>query len=263
MLRKFLNWFYSLQKSRQIAFCVLTAHMAAILWMSIDHWVGPCIPDRHPIFVRTMPLSVTPIHVETFARTESRPSAPVAASIPAKPSASAKKKDKAPIAASTPKKSPRAAKSVSKNAPQAASIPTQTIREIEQSLSAISSPQPRKTTTLPDVKLPARLEAKSVIVSSVEDTFFPDEGTSTYHVSLVESLQRSLQLPEVGEVRVKITINAPGTIASVQILDTRSAKNSEWLKNQLPLLELPCFNDFGIVDAFLEFTIMFRNVENF
>ena len=259
-MSRFIAWFHSLQKSRQIALCVCFAHFAAVLWMAIDHCLDPSLPERHPIFVRTIHPAAPPILVKT-QHTPSVSSPGVQHST--KPSLPPAKKEKAPIATSTAPKKTRPSQKVAKKLtlpPKKSSIPTKAIQEIEESLNALSAPA--RPTTLPDLKLPKQLVAKSVVVSSVEDTSFPNEGTSTYHVCLVEALQSSLQLPEVGEVRLKITIHSPGAVASVQILDTKSSKNAEWLKNQLPLIELPSFADFGIVDAFLEFTIMFRNVEN-
>lgn len=78
----------------------------------------------------------------------------------------------------------------------------------------------------------------------------------------METLQSSLDLPEMGEVTMKIVIQAPGIIQTMEVIDAHSKKNAAWLKEQLPFLELPCFQDFGIVDAFLEFTIKFKNAEN-
>ena len=165
----------------------------------------------------------------------------------------------------------------------APTLSAQTIKEIEESFSAISSEEPAHShSQKSDIQIPTTIQTKSVVQASIESTPATGSGTggtsggtpggtatdgssegSSYHTSLVENLQSSLQLPEMGDVRVKISIAAPGKLTSVQILDTKSAKNAEWLKNQLPLLELPCFNDYGILDAFLEFTITFRNVETF
>ncbi len=41
----------------------------------------------------------------------------------------------------------------------------------------------------------------------------------------------------------------------------RASKNVEWLKNELPKLSLPCFNNFGIDNDRLEFIVTFTNAE--
>lgn len=120
---------------------------------------------------------------------------------------------------------------------------------------AAPAPQPQKKAA-PEIRLPALLE-KSPVETAIETT----SATASFGESLSALLQEQLQLPEIGEVKARIVLVAPGKIDEVEILDARSEKNSAWLKNQLPRLSVPCFNDFSIRDAKLEFTITFRNVE--
>jgi len=129
------------------------------------------------------------------------------------------------------------------------------LRQIEQSLDTRITPRPMRKST-PEIKLPSKLEETPITV--LEES--PHKAHS-YGITLIDSLQQQLQLPETGEVKARIAIESPGRIAFVEILDARSAKNAEWLKIQLPLATLPCFNDFNISDANLEFTVTFRNVE--
>ena len=157
-----------------------------------------------------------------------KPSAPIAVRIrlPQKPAATAPK----PIAKpANPKK--------------AAATPAKKI--------AAAAPASQKKAA-PEIRLPALLEKNPVEI--------PVE-TASFGESLTALLQEQLQLPEIGEVKARIVLIAPGRIEEVEILDARSEKNSAWLKNQLPHLSVPCFNDFSIRDAKLEFTITFRNVE--
>jgi hypothetical protein len=264
-------WYASLKKSHQIAVWVLIAHFAALFWMGIDHLIAPKPKNRHPIFVRSIEPIREPIRIETprLAATASPEKAPIPpatqkapASKPAPAQAPAKTVQKRAVAK---KESPALrSNTIKKDAPpKGPAVPRQAIQEIEKSLSALSGPVekiPRKSS--PDVALPSILESHSTVLADIEVSPETAEIASNYSLSLIEMLQRSLQLPEVGEVLIKIQLANPGKLMTVQILDSKSSKNAEWLKNQLPLLELPCFNDYGIVDAFLEFTIMFRNVEN-
>ena len=60
----------------------------------------------------------------------------------------------------------------------------------------------------------------------------------------------------------KIEIDATGAVTECDILDARSRKNAEFLKKRLRELVFPCFNEFGLTDNHLNFTVTFNNVEN-
>lgn len=88
------------------------------------------------------------------------------------------------------------------------------------------------------------------------------DSPPTYGEFLIAYLQNSLDLPEYGEVRVRLEIDRFGSLIHCEILETQSVKNGEFLKNQLPTLSFPCLNDFDIFETSQTFTIAFRNVEN-
>ena len=75
-------------------------------------------------------------------------------------------------------------------------------------------------------------------------------------------LQSNLDLPEFGQVVARIEINAIGSVSSCEILQAKSRKNGEFLKKRLRELVFPCFNEFGITENHLNFTITFHNAEN-
>ena len=84
----------------------------------------------------------------------------------------------------------------------------------------------------------------------------------SYSEFLIAYLQKSLDLPEYGKVQIKLMINKDGTLLASEILSSENPKNSEFLKNRLPELTFPCFNDFNIDEKFLSFTVSFCNEEN-
>ncbi|HLB53074.1 MAG TPA: hypothetical protein VJK48_05130 [Chlamydiales bacterium] len=100
--------------------------------------------------------------------------------------------------------------------------------------------------------------------------FIPAILTSTNHTSLtapyadavMQFLKENLQLPEFGEVVINLEIESSGHIAKIEILQTGSLKNSDFLKKRLPELSFPCFNEFALSETKLQFTIAFRNAEN-
>jgi len=261
-------WFCSLKKGSQIALSVGLVHLGAILWMSMDHWLSDHPKPHHPIVVRTVRPQMAPIHVASAptpqivaAPRDSLPIAPRMNIQKTTKQTTTKPAKEKPI---LPSKSVKIASERSYTAPvKQKSIPKETLRQIEEEFEAISAQQISRKTTSEEIRLPAQLQSKTAINASIEENISSTSIPSTYHLCLIDQLQSSLQLPEVGSVRVKIVLFSPGTLSSIQILDTKSEKNAQWLKNQLPLLSLPCFNDFGIVDAFLEFTITFCNAENF
>jgi len=65
-----------------------------------------------------------------------------------------------------------------------------------------------------------------------------------YKELLVEELKNNLNLPDYGEVKVKITINIDGSITNVVIIEAKSKKNQDYLKNTLPQLVFPWFNQY-------------------
>jgi hypothetical protein len=83
----------------------------------------------------------------------------------------------------------------------------------------------------------------------------------SYQGILVHALQQKLQLPEVGEVRVRLTFSSSGEICKIEILDAKSSKNADWLKAELPRISLPEPRDYGIVEPILECTVTFQNEE--
>lgn len=101
----------------------------------------------------------------------------------------------------------------------------------------------RPTLTIPS-KLPPRTEPAAVQVEE-----------PTYAEYIVAFLQETLALPEYGEVKAKLSIDRFGKLISCEILEARSKKNAEFLKNQLQDLTFPCFNESKT------FTITFRNVD--
>ena len=265
-------WFCSLKKQNQIAILVGLAHIGAILWMSVDYCLTDHPKNRRPVIVRTIRPQTAPIHIASAPKPETAPIAfpkalPQQPKARTTPSPSASVSERPIPASSKTKKSTavltRSGKKTVSSPIQPKKAAAETLRKIEEEFDAIALQPSSSRASSTEIKLPAVLQSKTTALrASIDETITKSSIPSTYHLSLIDLLQSSLQLPELGDVRVKIVLSAPGAFSLIQILDAKSEKNAQWLKNQLPLLPLPCFNDFGIVDAILEFTITFRNVEN-
>ncbi|MEI6241787.1 MAG: hypothetical protein WCP39_00080 [Chlamydiota bacterium] len=86
-----------------------------------------------------------------------------------------------------------------------------------------------------------------------------ENSLSLYQQRLIEELQQNLHLPEYGEVKVRLKIDSKGTINDVVILGSQSTKNKNYLKNTLPALSFPWWDQFFGKKSEESFTITFRN----
>jgi len=241
LYRKFLL----LSRGRQIAVVVCLLHLLAIFGLVIHHFASRQLKPPRPMLVRTHKAIAEP--KMRYAKEEA-PKLQTVAPKPQKVHAEGKSVEQKPKGSATKKMASAKSKpTVAKKAPG-----NHLLKEIAESLDMLNSeakPSPR-----PSLTLPSKIEPKAQIA--------PESNVDpTYSEFLVSYLQSALDLPEYGEVRAKIEIDRFGRLIDCEILEAKSVKNAEFLKNQLPELTFPCLNDFGIVDATETFTITFRNVE--
>lgn len=224
-MKRFWNWFSSLTRSSQIGLSVCVLHVAVIGVLCINHFVAPRLAPHKPIAVRTQALPRAVI--------ASPPAAAPTQKVGAKPAPAKKEVGKPAISKTAPNQNEAL------------------LKQLADSLEAViaPTPQPRKSF---EVALPATIVSASS----------PDKQGPSYGDALSAILQNSLDLPEFGEVTAKIDIDPNGIVVGVDILEARSRKNSEFLKKRLQELLFPCFNDFGLCEKHLTFTVTFRNVEN-
>ena len=185
----------------------------------------------HHLFTKKTgaPRAIAVRTVEVQTKREEGPTK-AAAATPVKPK---------PVAATPVKPKPKAAAPAVKKEPKASN--------------AIVEKREPKSVRRPELPLPAKIERKAEVVQVNDDP--------TYGEYLIAYLQNALDLPEYGEVKAQLEIDRFGRLVDCQIVYTKSGKNAEFLKNQLPELTFPCLNDFGILDSTHIFTITFRNAE--
>lgn len=63
------------------------------------------------------------------------------------------------------------------------------------------------------------------------------------HSMLVGFLHEALHLPEMGEVKIQLTVRKNGTVANVVVLSAASHKNKLYLQEHLPNLQFPMHFD--------------------
>lgn len=219
---KLLKRFLTLSHGKQIAVAVYLLHFLVILGLLGHHLATKRLSPQRPIVVRTLSLQPIPKIV-----------APLPSSQIAKP----KTKKIAPARECTHLSTlPKTLAPVDKKKPLLYEVAArlETLRE-----------QAKQTRT--PLTLPSKIQSKAKIALSKIDP--------TYGELLIAYLQNELDLPEYGEVKVKIEIDRFGTLVDCEIVEAKSRKNAEFLKNRLPELAFPCLNDPQ------SFTITFRNVE--
>ncbi len=218
----------------------MTAHLAIIffLWMKNDAIRFETI--KHPISIRT------------FAEKKASPPAPTTVSKP--------KQTKAPLSTTAPKHKQAEALPRKKNSPKCTpectkerthKIDNHLLQQISESLETIAAPTQMARQV--EISLPQSIE-----IAKMEKS----DQQFRYKEMILTILQNQLELPEFGEVIVKIKINEKGSVFYCEILKTQSNKNGEFLKKRLQELTFPCFNEYGMASSPLDFTITFYNVEN-
>lgn len=216
--------FQNLSRGRQIGCVVLLIHFLCVFALTVHHLIANHPPKR-PIAVRTRQIALP--QKAAVANTNTTPKKQT----PSPPKAAKK------TAAKAPSKKVEPAKKAVKETPKAEPEPI--VEEIVTT-----------TFTKTALSLPSLIETPT---TSENLTIDP-----TYEELLIATFQSTLDLPEMGEVKARLEIDRTGRLVSCTILETKSRKNEEFLKNRLPDLMFPCFNGGDIQS----FTVTFRNVEN-
>ena len=251
LVQKFLTFtkgvIATTSKAKQIALLVFLSHCIVLLGLSIHHLATNRSLPKRPISVRTQNFS----EIKQVLKPE-KPANCIVQSF-SKPSQNLTQKQTLKSARKIQSTHPvdKIPKSTKKT--NAVSDSAYLFEEIAEKLDALSSrkqPTHCKKNLLVPSEVPIRVEEAN---TSPIDPRYSDH--------LILFLQNALDLPEHGEVKALIEIDRYGNLIDCIILDSKSRKNSDFLKNRLPDLAFPCFNDFEIIDATLKFTLTFRNVE--
>jgi hypothetical protein len=223
--------FLALSRFKQIVFIVIALHFSAIFCLCLHH-----------IFSREKPKS------KIIVRTISFPPKVITQAVSVAPKVkkeSPKTAAKAPIGTPKPKE-----KVLTQVKTKEKSIESSLIQEIEKDLADLE----KKPTSVhkSSLSLPKEIVAPHV----KEET---EECHAGYGEILVSYLQNSLELPEMGEVKIDLEIDSLGHVVHFEIIEAKNKKNSDFLKKRLPELTLPCFNNDRKSDETAKFTITFKN----
>jgi len=217
-VKKFIN----LPRIQQIAIVVLSIHLLSAFIFTGHHFFTKRFQPSKPIAVRTItPQPVQKSIIKPSVKTPSQP-----------------KTKPAPKGAPKEKKS----KAVAQKKKEPVQEDVALLQEIAQSLETIDhkSDHPHSTLSIPTKIQPVAKE-------------IPEKSPPSNGEFIIAFLQQSLDLPEFGWVKAKIEIDRFGKLVYCEILEAKSSKNANFLKNQLPELNFPPFNENQV------FTITFTN----
>ena len=215
------KWFLSLPRAKQITICVFSAHFALLFLWAGGYWISQKPQAHKKVAVRTIQI-------------------PKAAPIK-KPQSIAKNGSKTNA---TPKNLSVAPKPLPKK---------QILKEIASSLKTISQENLTPTTQNFE-KNQINISAQQAIKIPKLQVSAPDEEFSenlTEQIAIF--LEQMLQLPEFGKVKANLTIDSFGHLTALEIIESASEKNEDFLKKKLPTLLYPCLNKGATL------TIVFSN----
>jgi hypothetical protein len=150
------------------------------------------------------------------------------------PSPSAKKKSSP--SKSLPQKTPP--KQVKKEIPKVKPSPLaqKLVRELEESIAKIEGSHDKVDTSL-ELETPRTIDALKI------ESFKPNLTNDDYTGTLILCLQQSLNLPDFGEVKIKLTLRHDGTVEQLTVLKAESENNRRYLETHLPHVKFPALNN--------------------
>ena len=228
--------FFKLSRKKQIWVCVFGLHAFIFFSLLVHHAATSSWKTKKQIAVRTYVVqkSAPPKKVVT-------PQKPPAAPPAVKP----KPQSNLPAKKSPPTQPAKKGK----EAPPAKAAVIDDLTAALDLLKEWDSP----SNSRPALQVPTAVHIQQSQVASTNPS---------YGEFLVGYLESTLDLPEFGQVKIQLVVDREGHVISSEILSSENLKNSEFLKNRLPQLTFPCFNDFGITEKCLTFTVSFQNAEN-
>lgn len=125
-----------------------------------------------------------------------------------------------------------------------AKIQDQSDKQQKRAQGSASFSSPRTVSSSLQIDLPRSLQEEATI----------ERGD--YIQTLVEQLHASLHLPDIGEVKIELTLRQDGTVAKLKVLNAESQQNRKYLEAELPRLRFPYLS--GLYALEKEHTFIFN-----
>ncbi len=227
------------QKIKKISYIIISIHLLCIIYINIYSEKKPREKEKK-ITVKTF-QSNPAVPITKIQTIKKNPTTPSTTPSPKKET------PKAPVKKAEPKVLPKKTTPITKNSP-----PTEKKTEIKAEKKQAPEPQVKKKKnialekSLKEIKESiAKIEAENDRIrtslpsksATLEEEILPND----YASSLVCYLQEQLQLPDIGEVKIQITLFPNGTVEKMTVLSAESEKNKKRIQENLPNLQFPPF----------------------
>lgn len=186
-----------------------------------------------PATVSTKTASKSVESAKTVSSVPKPVSAPSPVKKPAKPVAKkAQKESSKPVVKNSSEKKVAAKPKLTpvKTDPKPSKELQKSLKEIEETIAKIAT----KGDTIP-------VKQSQSIVPKIALELDPLSEEEEYISSLVHHLQTHLELPDMGEVRIELTLQRNGSVEKVKVLSAESERNRKRLEEELPALCFPSF----------------------
>jgi len=131
--------------------------------------------------------------------------------------------------------------------------PNNCTKELEKYFKDFESSERAQHKSTSSLLVPSKIDKLKIQTTSLENAL-----VDAYEEALISYLQEKLELPSFGITKIKISITPHGKLQKLEILQSESNENIQYLKNQLHSLTYPCFN---CTKEAKNFIINFSNLE--
>lgn len=192
----------------------------------------PSAPEPEPVVETTPPPPAPVVEKPTIEKKpkKSQTAAP-AAKVTPKPTP-AKTPPKKEVAKKTPP-----TKSTSKTTTQSSSQKQKVLSMMQKSLDQINRTSSKLGSS------PKGGSMRPAIETLASEGLTLSASEMNYQEKLISYLKYLLELPETGEVKMRLTLKNDGHVASVTILSSTSDKNKKYIEKTLPTLAFPAFDE--------------------
>lgn len=246
---------------KPIIIFVVFLHVAILFCFSITPYKKPQI--KRPLIVTT----TIQIQEQKKQKPKPPPSAPKAPQPPkiSPPAPSPAQPPKpVPVPARpkpTPVKplTPAPAKPGAKPSPKKPTTTTKATKAIPEKRKSVTEPEPMISEQLMREieESIAKIEGKNATVY-IDNTLKLDYAEG-YEEVLIAHLRSHLQLPEFGEVKIKLTLSKNGSVIKLSVLNAESERNKKHLETHLYTIQFPPLDVLGIKKPEQTFVLTFCN----
>jgi outer membrane biosynthesis protein TonB len=219
---------------------VILAHAAGLYFLASELSASPgkVVKDQK-LVVKTVKLHPPPksMNEEKILAIAPPPSQKVSQPAPPPPPKKKvqKKKPPKPVEKPKPKKKEKVKQpTVDDKRKKLLKQAQETLAKIDQRSDKIEA-NPTKAT-----KVPKRIDTLSFVGVKSSDTS-ESSSESAYRSELANHLRAQLQLPEMGNVEVKLIVNQQGIVEKIVIISSENERNADYITKSLPSLKLPPF----------------------